>query len=115
MIPKLDTPLKPTSKTLSIRTNGNSKSATVPNEDLMVMLKAFKVEVLSSYKAITETQAKQYQDSKADLTHVSKQMVELKAENTRLSIEVDASRARITSLESTSPAELSQTVVSQVL
>lgn len=42
-------------------------------------------------------------------------MMELKAENARLSKEIDALKEKVTCLENSSPVDLSQSVVSQVI
>lgn len=103
------------SKTSANRTDNSNKINSVSNEDSMILLKDFKVEVLSSNKVLTELQATQYQDLKADLTRVSDQMMELKAENARLSKEIDALKEKVTYLENSSPVDLLQSVVSQVI
>lgn len=87
-------------------TDDSNKADTVFNEDLIVMLKVFKVAFLSSNKAFADLQAKQYQDLKDDLLCVSNQMLELKAQNTRLSKEVDALKGKVASLECYSLVEL---------
>lgn len=107
MPPKLDTPLKPSQIKKIPRSNSKSKLETVSNEDLMASLNAFKVDVLSSTQA-------QYKDLKNNLLNVSNQILELKAENSKLRKEVDDLKDKVASLECNSH-EQSQTVVTQVL
>lgn len=115
MPPKLDTSLRPTQKVTSARTDFNVKLQPISIEDLMTALKAFKVEILSSSQALSDLQATQYQDLRADLSLVSSQMLELKAENLSLRNEVDALKRKVASLEHWFSVDQSQSVVSQVL
>lgn len=96
MPPKLDTPIKPTSKASSLRV----VSTSISNEDLITALKSFKSEMLASSKASSALQASQYDDLKCGLTSLCTQLTEIKAENTLLRNEINTLKAKVSSLES---------------
>lgn len=81
---------------MSSSTHDSNKVDTVSNEDLMVMLKTFKVQFLYPNK---DLQDKQHQDLNIDLLRVPNQILESKADNTRLSKEEDALKGKVTSSE----------------
>lgn len=111
MPPKLDTSIKATTKAAQSR----PASANVFNEDLMAVLNAFKVEFLSSSKALSNLQATQYKDLKADSSCVCTQVAELKAKNFKLRGHIDALKDKVASLESFCSGVQSQSVVTQVI
>lgn len=107
-MPNRDTPIKTSLKTTYSKT-------LVSNEDIINELKSFKKEMISSHKSLSELQAKQFLDLKTDFAHISSQMLELKAENTRLCKEVDFLREKVSNLEKNISVDLSQSVVNEVL
>jgi len=108
---KTDTPIKPPCKT----TAGRSTSKPVSNEDLMATLHTFKAEILSSTNTLSDLQASQFNDLKLDLSQVSTQLAEMKAENTRLQNEIEVLKSKVSSLEMSGSIEQPQLVVTQVL
>lgn len=111
MAPKADTPIKNTSKPVLSR----FASASIFNEDLMAALKAFKVEVLSSSKALSDLQETQYNDLKTGLSLIFSQMAELKAENSKLCSQIDVLKGKVANLENSCSDVQSQSVVTRVL
>jgi len=111
MAPKLDTPIKPTTKASSHR----GVSTSISNEDLMTALKSFKSEILASSKASSALQVSQYDDLKCGLTSLCTQLTEIKAENTLLRNEINTLKTKVSSLESSRHTVQPQSVVGQVL
>lgn len=100
---KSDTPLK-----TALKNSSSKDPAPVSYEDLMGSLKACKNKILSSNKALSHLQAKQYLGLKADFTRISSQMLKLKAENEKLCKEIDMPKGKISSLECNNSTELSK-------
>lgn len=108
---KQDTPIKP----INVASGHSKKAVSISNEDLMAALKTFKGEILSSHKSLSDLQASQYNDLKADLSHVSLQMSELKAENSTLRAEIDVLKGKVASFKGFNSVEQSQSIINLVL
>lgn len=93
MPPKLDTPIKSSTKTTS-RSNTTNKpphtTVVISNADLMAaVLTSFKSEIFASNKSLSDHQASRYRDLKTGLAGVPSQTADLGKENARLQSEID--------------------------
>lgn len=96
----------PTTRTGSTSKQSSTK-AYASNDDIMAVLKAFKVEICSSNKALSDSLTTQFNELKIELQRVSTQVFEFKTLYTFLHGEVEVLKGKIACLESSHTPEQS--------
>lgn len=105
-----------TSKIVAVRSGVSMRSSsTTSNENLMQIILFFKAEVLTSNKALSDSQSLQFNKLRVEILKVFEQASELKAENMILERDIGSLKEKISSLEENNSSANPSTITSQVL